>query len=553
MNGQKLKQFAARIIAIGILFVLAINERRAFASEPIYQDEPESYWIDLLTNLDSAPFTTHWQTLGSNAIPVLIKALEKKDVPNASVIRTNAAFILSRSADSTTLVAIASVTFAYDFKVRPLLLPDIVKCLRDSDPEILCRTAKLLENYYPYPPENTDQVDVDELACAEIEKAVTNSDLHISQVATIAVRRGEQIELDKKKRHSVDLQGDKFERYIKAEKNHAILGAFARELAIYLAELHGNKWMATIHVVDEDGKPIPGAAVSVSYSVLPGLLGGRDDIKNIEGMTDSNGVFAATHVDSSFEIGVEVQKERFYRSRGLHELAFSGQFDSQKVALSRNPDVTIVLKKIIRQVPMFVNRVDLAHRKKPSMDKPIGFDFTIGDFVAPYGKGTNAQLFFTWHDDYEASEHSNYFGERTSRGYDGKMIISFPNPGDGIIEFDRPAIDRWSGFDVGSDLRSPQLAPLDGYQAQLIKTNRFNFGKLRNVNDYDHLHKNYLFRVNTALDEKGNIKGAQYGKIYGDFEEVITTYLNAEPNSRELEYDMQHNLGPGGKSGWFTY
>jgi len=55
------------------------------------------------------------------------------------------------------------------------------------------------------------------------------------------------------------------------------------------------------------------------------------------------------------------------------------------------------------------------------------------------------------------------------------------------------------------------------------------------------------------LDKNGNVKSAQYGKIYGDFEEVLTTYFNPEPNSRELEYDMQHNLGPGGKNSYFTY
>jgi hypothetical protein len=65
--------------------------------------------------------------------------------------------------------------------------------------------------------------------------------------------------------------------------------------------------------------------------------------------------------------------------------------------------------------------------------------------------------------------------------------------------------------------------------------------------------KNYIFRVNTILDKNGNVKSAQYGKIYGDFEEVLTTYFNPEPNSRELEYDMQHNLGPGGKNSYFTY
>ena len=549
MNGLKLNRLATSIVGIGILLAHVCC---ALSVEPIYQGEPESYWIDLLTNLDSAPFATKWQTLGTNAIPVLIKALKKNDGSNAWGIRTNAAFILSRSADPKTLLGIAGATFAYDFKVKPLILPAVINCMQDSDPEVLCGTAILLANYYPYPPQNTNQVGVDELASAEIKKAFDNSDPHISQAAKIAVRRGEQIDLDEKKRRSVDFAGEKYERYIKAKKNHTMLGVYARELAIYLAELHGNKWTATIHVVDEDGKSIQGAAVSVLYSALPGLLGNGNDVK-IKGITDSNGVFRTTHVDSSWEIEVEVQKEQYYTSWGEHKLALSGQFDSQKLASNRNSNVTFVLKKIIHQIPMFVNRVDIAHREKPAMDKPVGFDLTVGDFVAPFGNGTNAQMFFTWHEEYVTNVFTNYYGKRTSRGSDSRMIISFPNRGDGIIEFDRPASKGWSAFDIGSELRSSQLAPTAEYQSQLIKTNRWNFGKLRNVNDYDHLHKNYIFRVNTTLDEKGNIKSAQYGKIYGDFEEVLTTYLSAETNSNELEYDMQHNLGPGGKSGWFKY
>jgi hypothetical protein len=96
-------------------------------------------------------------------------------------------------------------------------------------------------------------------------------------------------------------------------------------------------------------------------------------------------------------------------------------------------------------------------------------------------------------------------------------------------------------------------APADGYQVQLVKINRWHFGQLGSTNNYDGVHKNYLLRVNTVLDEKGDIKSAQYGKIYGDFDQSVTMFLNPDPNSREIEYDMQHNLGRGGNNFYFTY
>jgi len=304
------------------------------------------------------------------------------------------------------------------------------------------------------------------------------------------------------------------------------------------AESQSIKWTATVKVVDESNRPISNAVVSVGYYV-------QSDWQEIKGVTDGSGIFIASHKGSS-PAGFRAEKAGYYFTTGEHETIMFKDDDPNKW----NPTVTLILKKKIHPIPMYVNRVDIAHRKRPAFDKPVGFDLTVGDFVAPYGKGTNAQMFFTWHMDYDTNDISATYGRRTSHGWDGKMTISFPNHGDGIIEFDLPGRlnNRLSEGNVGSELRSSQLVPADGYQSQLVKTNRWHFGKLANVNSYDELHKNYFLRVNTVLDEKGNIKSAQYGKIYGDFDQPFTTYLNPDSNSREIEYDMQHNLGQGGKN-----
>jgi len=64
--------------------------------------------------------------------------------------------------------------------------------------------------------------------------------------------------------------------------------------------------------------------------------------------------------------------------------------------------------------------------------------------------------------------------------------------------------------------------------------------------------QNYFFRVRTVLDEKGRIKSALYGKIFGDItSDVINsktafiqfTYcLNPNPNDRNMEFDPKKNL-----------
>lgn len=60
--------------------------------------------------------------------------------------------------------------------------------------------------------------------------------------------------------------------------------------------------------------------------------------------------------------------------------------------------------------------------------------------------------------------------------------------------------------------------------------------------------QNYFLRVRTELDEKGNVKSANYAKVHGDFEFWATSemrftyYFNPTPNDRNLEFDPDQNL-----------
>jgi hypothetical protein len=60
------------------------------------------------------------------------------------------------------------------------------------------------------------------------------------------------------------------------------------------------------------------------------------------------------------------------------------------------------------------------------------------------------------------------------------------------------------------------------------------------ISNYDD-KTNYFFRVRTVMDEKGDVKSAFYGKIYGDFLQ-FTYYLNPTPNSLNMEFDTHQNL-----------
>jgi hypothetical protein len=186
-----------------------------------------------------------------------------------------------------------------------------------------------------------------------------------------------------------------------------------------------------------------------------------------------------------------------------------------------NPSIRLVLKKIGMPTPMYAQHVD---SQPPVNNKPVGYDLAVGDWIAPHGKGQTSDIIFL-----------RQFSKRSRFDYDSTLTVSFPNAGDGIQQF---AVEPDEGV---SDLCSPRQAPSGGYMAKVERVNISHPPETVKW-DYDPNRK-YFFRVRTVLDEKGNVKSALYGKIYGDFMH-FTYYLNPTPNDRNIEFDPKQNLLP---------
>ncbi len=158
----------------------------------------------------------------------------------------------------------------------------------------------------------------------------------------------------------------------------------------------------------------------------------------------------------------------------------------------------------------------------PDVDKPIGYDLMVGDWVGPFGKGINADIRYTGH-----------FDKYTNGESDFTLTVTFPNSGDGIQEFTVPEPEK------GSGLRSAHEAPENGYQSKWMQTDNRAPGKPIETNR--DANRNYYFRVRTKVDDRGNIVSAHYGKIYGDFM-TFTYYFNPTINDRNVEFDPKQNL-----------
>jgi hypothetical protein len=275
-----------------------------------------------------------------------------------------------------------------------------------------------------------------------------------------------------------------------------------------------NEWRATLQIVDEAGRPVAGAETSVSY-FLPPSPGEVISSGKVAGLSDTNGMFVAAHRDSSLSIGFHAQKPGYYSIGRQYELGYPFQYDPIKW----NPTATLVLKRIRQPVPMYAKLVNLG---MPVFGKAAGFDLTVGDWVAPFGKGIHADFVFTAKLERRAENDSDYI-----------LTVSFPNHGDGIQTFEVPENEK------GGGLRSAHEAPLTGYEREWKQTSIRRPGQFHQTNR--NLERNYYFRVRTILDEQGNVKSTLYGKIYGDFMQ-FTYYLNPTPNDRNVEFDPKQNL-----------
>jgi HEAT repeats len=502
------------------------------AEETLFQGKPESFWINSLASIYSmGPI----KELGTDATPILLKAVEQRDGPNAAAIRTNAAIMLSNQQDPKVLIRLAMRNFDPQVRMwatdglsqnadKPVTAA-LLKVLEDKDARVRRSAAiglalterekdavavnalvRHLQDEDPNVREFVAATLVEspnglESALPELKKALNSKDADIRNSATAA---------------------------LKGTDPEMILKTFELASKDMVTERQGFKWALTLKVVDHLNQPVEGAEVWVSWrDIREGEPIDPAD-PNVKwafyGKTDSNGLFKASHTDYSTVLGLQARKLGYYSYRRGYDLFMPAQYDNQRVESNRNATVTLVLKKVLNPTPMYINRVDIAHKKHPAADKALGFDLINGDWNAPYGRGTNTHLFFTWHTDKD-----------TNGGWDNTLTVGFPNLGDGIQEFDVPS-------DLGdSDLRSPYEAPKDGYQSQLIKLQSWHKNR-PGTNTYDHLHKNYFLRVQTLLDENGKVKSAQYGKIYGDFESLFWTLLNPEVNSRNIESDPKRNF-----------
>jgi len=283
-----------------------------------------------------------------------------------------------------------------------------------------------------------------------------------------------------------------------------------------LATLPSSKY--TVRAVDaETGLPVTNAVIRTGFDHQYDPWGNKPSIVDLrKEHVNEKGEVTFKGKDRKGGAGGTVFAEGYYTGH-------KGQGSKLNAVLNRwepwNPTITVKLRPKKDPVPMVHKVLALT---APVFNKPVGLDLEVGDWVAPYGKGKIADfvVMFNFLNPKEKGIHYS---------------LTFSNPDDGIQEYEFPK-------NLDSSFKWPYLAPLSGYQSSLDKYSVLRFPIVKDAPKYNLKEKvNYIFRVRSKRNKKGEIISACYGKIRGEIKISLSKkfrmgyWFNPNPKSRSLE------------------
>lgn len=274
-------------------------------------------------------------------------------------------------------------------------------------------------------------------------------------------------------------------------------------------------------VINEDNTPVIGAQIAVGY-----VGHTPKSSKSVKGITNPAGVFTANG-HAPLRMKVIINKDGYYTSV------------IKKLNRSKDHDLKIVLRKKLKPIPLLAKRI---RTKIPSIGKKHGFDFKIGDWIKPFGKGITSDILI------EATWEKNSTGKNI-----GNLSITAPDDEDGIF-----VTNSSNGFIHNSSLQMPHTAPIKGYIKEIkrseigyenikkpVNTSYFIKTRAKDINTAD-LQFNYA-KILNGIDffmSGGVFLSEEYRKKHPKELGVITfSYcFNPTPDDRNLEFDITRNL-----------
>lgn len=317
-----------------------------------------------------------------------------------------------------------------------------------------------------------------------------------------------------------------------------------------------------VTIRDENVEPIEGAEVKLLFSHF-------DEKKNITHVltTDDKGT-VRTSEKVVTSLLLNAGKPGFYPLR-YERVLIRMDVDWQKI---KRHELSLVMRRIKQPAPLFAKKFSAII---PAYDRPIGFDFEAGDWVAPHGQGKSPDMLMEFnrklvgymdgekYEDFLTSIEKRHrdkphvkksyfdsleksFGKLDRSNYrqainlkagewDGELSITFPHSQEGISNAKKDYCHY-------SSLALPHLAYEDGYtKSFILKTDNY-------TTENTPPDPAYFVRTRVILDDKGEIISSNYAKITSPIHfdprgRIEFTYVfNPTPNDRNLEFDTNRNL-----------
>lgn len=278
-----------------------------------------------------------------------------------------------------------------------------------------------------------------------------------------------------------------------------------------------------VTVTEEDGTPIEGADATITFLGYSGR-----QTQRLKGKTDSSGMFQASG-SSQLRMYVKLEKNGYYAT------------NSDRLSRKQDHDLNFVLRSIKKPIPLYAKTF---RGNLPTLGDKHGFDFQVGDWIAPYGDGLISDVFFCA----KIEEHQTENGKLI-----GSIQISFPHKSEGVA-----TIDKKSGFMSSSLLIMPHQAPEENYFPEISRKEAGYENKSKPA------ETSYFFRTRSKEIEpekfvfnytkfQDGFKFVMGGGVfleepyrkkhpneYGNIE--FTYYFNPTPRDRNLEFDPEKNL-----------
>ncbi len=298
----------------------------------------------------------------------------------------------------------------------------------------------------------------------------------------------------------------------------------------------------TVKVQDEASRPLSDVSVEALYAPLNDPRYASQQVR--EGRTDKHGCFTYEIARERQMVRLTAEKPGYCRADADHRHDLGG--------IPPKPTHEITLPKDVSGIPLFYKDVHLSLGQGTFATKAwVGFDFQVGEAVAPWGAGKIADIRIRndgerigWaHDEAQIERYRCDDIHRLMSDFDFSTLYGrFQGATEVELDSKGAGVMRTPAFWSYSQIKMPALAPAEGYVGRLrleYDTKVYPSAQLEFTGFY--------FRLRPRLRADGQLDSANYAKIQGRIQSgfgwvKFRYYYNPTPGDRRLIYDMKHNL-----------